>query len=122
MSEQELHQFIRGSIRSVWALELLLLLKRDADRHWSNDDLVRELRASTTVVEDSLAEFVAAGLVACQDGLCRYAPASPVIAQLSEALEEAYRRRPVSVINIIASSRDKMQSFADAFRLKDDNK
>jgi hypothetical protein len=44
------------------------------------------------------------------------------LGRLCEALERAYRERPVAVINAIASPRDRMQSFADAFRLKDDPK
>ena len=122
MTEQDLLQFTRGSIRSVWALELLLLLKREPDRRWPHDELVRELRASTKVVTDSVQDFTAAGLVACEGETCAYAPASPLLAELCEALEQAYRRRPVSVINAIVSPKDKMQSFADAFRLKDDSK
>ena len=42
-----------------------------------------------------------------------------VLARLCDSLEEAYRERPVSVINTIVSPTDRMQSFADAFRLKD---
>ena len=123
VTDQELLGFISGSIRSVWGLELLLLLKRQPERAWASEELVRELRASTMVVDESLEVFRAAGLVMCEDdGRCTYAPASPVLAQLCDDLEKAYRERPVAIVNAIASRRDKIQSFADAFRLKDQPK
>ena len=50
-----------------------------------------------------------------EDGLWRYAPASPVLDGLVEALQTAYRERPVAVINII-SKPDPLQSLADAFK------
>jgi hypothetical protein len=122
VTDPDLPAFIRSSIRSVWALEVLLLLKRQPDRAWTPEDLVRELRASTTVVADALAAFSVAGLVRAEEGAYAYGPASPVLGRLCEALDRTYRERPVAVINAIASPRDRMQSFADAFRLKDDPK
>ena len=38
---------------------------------------------------------------------------------MCDALERAYVEKPVGVINQIVAPRDSMQSFADAFRLKD---
>ena len=53
---------LRSSIRSVWALELLLLLRRHPDRDWSNGDLVRELRGSDVMVQQGNVQ-IAAGVV-----------------------------------------------------------
>lgn len=55
--EQEFAAFVREHIRSVWAVELLLLLKRDPEFCWPAPELVRELRASTTLVNDNLQRF-----------------------------------------------------------------
>ena len=52
------------------------------------------------------------------EGGYAYAPVSPVLAECCDALERLYRERPVAVVNLIASTRSKLQSFADAFRLK----
>ena len=41
--------FIRTTVKSVWSLELLLLLRRGAGRAWSADDLVREIRGSRAI-------------------------------------------------------------------------
>lgn len=114
--------FVRETIGSVWALELLLLMRRTADRAWTEDDLVRELRASASVVSANLAVFQRAGLVACEDDRCRYAPAAPVLADLCDELAERYREAPVRLINLIVSPKDKLQALADAFKIKGDGK
>lgn len=122
MSEQpELAAFVREHIRSVWAVELLLLLKRDPDRAWAAADLVRELRASNLLVNDNLQRFERGGLVMRDDGeVWRYAPAIPVLAGLADELEAAYRERPVTIINLIARPPDPVQGLADAFKFRGD--
>lgn len=122
MSEQpELAAFVREHVRSVWAVELLLLLRRDRERRWAAADLVRELRASTPLVNDNLQRFERSGLAVREDGdLWRYAPAAPVLDQLAERLEAAYRERPVTVINLIAAPPDPVQGLADAFKFRGD--
>jgi hypothetical protein len=117
-TEPDLVSFTGQHVRSVWALELLLLLRRDPGRSWSPTDLVRELRASTGLVADNLQRFVTSGLVAPEGGGFRYAPASPVLDRLCLELEAAYRERPVAIINLIAKPPDPLQSLADAFKFK----
>lgn len=115
--------FVREHVRSVWALELLLLLRRDPARCWSPVELVAELRASGPLVADNLARFLASGLVAPEADCYRYAPASPVLEDLCLKLEAAYRERPVAVINMIARPvADPLQSLADAFRFRGGDK
>jgi DNA-binding HxlR family transcriptional regulator len=122
-AEQDLVEFVREHVRSVWALELLLLLKRDTERCWSAPDLVRELRASTTLVNDNLQRFVRSGLVTRDEEACyRYTPAGTVLANLCDGLEAAYRERPVAVINMIAAPPNPIQSLADAFRFRGEDK
>ena len=50
----DLVAFAREHVRSVWAVELLLILRRDRDRCWPPEALVAELRASTNLVTDIL--------------------------------------------------------------------
>ena len=112
--------FIREHIRSVWALEQLLLMRRALERRWSADELVKELRASRALVEANLATFERAGVALKeQDDRFRFAPATPVLAKLCDKIETAYRERPVAMINAIAST-DRLQDLADAFKLRKD--
>lgn len=119
--DPELAAFAREHMRSVWAVELLLLLRRDAERRWAPDELVRELRASTNLVRDNLAAFQTSGLAVEDDAGCwRYAPAVPVLGHLADRLEAAYRERPVAIINLIAAPPDPIQGLADAFKWRGD--
>lgn len=110
---------VRLHVKSVWTLELLLLLRRQSDRTWSVPELVRELRASTHLVERSLEDLEHSGLVAAEaDGRRRYAPANETLAALADAVEADYRERPVALINLIAAPEERLQGLADAFKFK----
>ena len=111
--------FIRRSIPSVWALELLLVIRHSPLRLWSSAELVSELRASDAVVGGVLAGFEAGGLVQSSlDGRVRFAPNSE-LDELCDALAEAYRERPVAVLAAISAPEDRLAELAQAFRLKD---
>jgi hypothetical protein len=117
--DRDVFHFIRQNVRSVWALELLLLLKADAARCWSVDELVSALRASQSLVADNLTGLGEAGLVVPDDGGgFRYQPAAPVLGRLCDALEAAYRTRPVTVIRWISAPDERLRSLADAFKFK----
>ena len=118
MLDEDLLSFIQGSIRSVWALEVLLLMRRTSDRTWNAADLALELRANERLVGDQLTSLQTAGLLAC-DAECRYAPAGPALDALCGRLETAYRERSGQVIKaIMAGPNDKLQIFANAFRIR----
>ena len=117
-AQGDLLAFVREHIRSVWALELLLLLRRDRERCWPEADLVRELRASQMVVAANLEKLQDSALVVLDEKGCwRYAPASAAQDGLCEHIQTAYRERPVTVINMIAKP-SPLQSLADAFKFR----
>jgi hypothetical protein len=117
---QELPAFIRQHFRSVWALEILLILRKEPVRSWDADEIVRELRASRPLVVSNLEAFERSGFVLRgEDGRHSFAPASLVIAQMCDVLEAAYRERPVAVINLISAPEERLKQLADAFRFKD---
>lgn len=121
VQENDILGFVSATIKSIWALELLLLMQRTAGRSWTADDLVRELRASTLVVGEALDGLKNAGLVAADDAhLFCYRPASEHLAAFVQGVQALYRAKPLSVINAIATApNEKLRIFADAFRLKD---
>jgi predicted transcriptional regulator len=114
--------FIRDSFRSVWSLELLLLLKSDRSRSWAPDELVERLRGSESVVRQSLDSLVAGGLVLIDgEGAARYAPASADLQRLTDQAERLYAKRPDAVRRLIVlATNDQLTAFADAFRLRKD--
>jgi len=117
--ELEIIQFIRTYIPSVWALELLLLLRADPARRWSPAELLKELRASTSLVNENLTRFDRHGLALRDDQGWHFAPASPHLETLAAGLAALYRERPIYTIGLI-SRPDPLQALADAFRIKRD--
>ncbi len=116
----DLFRFIGSSFRSVWALELLLLLKRDK-RIWSRAEMVSTLRASELVVSKALDELVAGGLVSVEGDGAHYMPAAQDIARQVDSLEKLYGARPDAVRRAIVSAGSSgATAFADAFRLRKD--
>ena len=121
MNEDEALAYATASIRSVWALEMLLMLKRAPERAWSVDALIRELRSSQAVVNESLSNLRNAGLIT-EDGAggYHYSPASPELDQMATALEKIHAIKPMTVIKAIVSGpSDKLRIFSDAFKFKD---
>lgn len=119
-SNEEILRFIASSFRSVWGLELLLMLKSDP-RPWSHEELVSSMRASELVVTKGLDALEAAGFVSNADDKAQYMPVREEVAALVDQTEALYAKRPDAVRRAIvsASSLD-ATAFADAFRLRKD--
>lgn len=120
-SKEQVPAFIRSSFRSVWSLEVLLLLKRDR-RAWTHAEILTSLRASDLIVSQSLDALTAAGLIALDEaGGASYRPVSEQAALLVEEAERLYAQSPDSVRRlIVGSSTGGLTAFADAFRLRKD--
>ncbi len=121
MTEDEVLAFIQRSIKSVWALELLLLLRRERDRAWPTAELVRELRSSDAAVTEAAAGLKSAGFLTTEGGeLVRYWPASPELDRIAGEIETIYAAKPIAVVKgIMSAPNEKLRIFADAFKLKD---
>lgn len=115
----KLASFVASSFQSVWALELLLLLKAQ-QRPCMTGELVTLLRASEQVVESALRSLIAAGLAGSDGEAASYMPISSDVAALVEETEQLYRSHPDRVRRLIIASANKgLSAFSDAFRLKD---
>lgn len=117
-----LQRFIAENISSVAQLEVLLLLKERPERWWNADEVARALYAGATLIADELAGWQSRGLLASapdKPGGYRYAPQTPAVAAVVDALQDAYKDRRVSVITAIYSKpAGKIRTFADAFRIR----
>jgi hypothetical protein len=114
-------QLVRTHIASVWALEVILLLRRDVERWWSAKALSDELRATVAIVDTSVGQFQRLGLVVSDaEGRHRYAAASRLLDDFCARLAKEYRERPVAIINLISAPEDRIQQLADAFRFRGD--
>ena len=121
-ARQDVSSFIRTTFRSVWALELLCLMRSAPERAWDRADLVTALRASDLVVDQSLAGLAAAGLVVMLSEDCaRYQPASETLDRLAREAEAQYASSPDKVRRlIIHAAHGGLNAFADAFRVRRD--
>lgn len=117
-SQDQINRFIGSSFRSIWSLELLLLLKGER-RPWSHQELVEALRASDLVVSQAVHSLVAAGLASAdENGNASYMPVSKEVERLVDQTQDLYARKPDAVRRlIVASSSSGLAAFADAFRL-----
>lgn len=119
-SDQDLLHFITSSFRSVWALELLLVLKRER-RAWKSVELVTTMRSSELVVANAVESLVAAGLASIDGDGVQYMPVNEEVAANVDRTERLYAARPDAVRRaIISSSLGGLTAFADAFRLRKD--
>ena len=119
-SNEEILRFIASSFRSVWALELLLVLKSE-ERSWSHEELVTTMRASELVVTRALAALEAAGLVSNEGANARYMPVSEEVAARVSDAEALYAKKPDAVRRaIVSASAGDATAFANAFRLRKD--
>jgi hypothetical protein len=117
----ELKQFVAQHIESLAQLETMLLLHRDAERAWTCEELARELYLSADMCQAIVLDLERRRLAARDaEGIrFRYARADAHIDRLVAQLAEVYRDRRVAVITEIYSRpQNKVQTFADAFRIR----
>ena len=116
----DLLRFIGSSFRSIWALELLLILKRE-QRPWPHAELVERTRSSDLVVSRALDGLVSAGLAVNEGEGAMYMPVNDQVANCVDQLEQLYAIRPDAVRRaIVSASASGVTAFADAFRLRKD--
>jgi len=120
VQEEDVLNFAASSIASIWALELLLLMRQDR-RAWTSAALMRQLRGSDVIIAQGLQRLRSAGLITEESDRYLYKPSSPEIDALANELENLYRLKPVTVVSAIANApQRKLQILSDAFRLKKD--
>lgn len=118
-NDDEIGEFVKAHIPTIWALEILLRLHADPHRRWLAPELIKELRASTTLIDENLSRFERHGL-ALKDGMHWYfAPANSLLETMTDQLSILYRERPIYVTGLIARA-DPIRSLAQAFRIKGD--
>lgn len=118
-SDEDVLRFIAASFPSVWALELLLTLRRER-RLWGRQELVSNLRASELVVSKALDALVAAGLASVEPDGALYLPVNSQIDDCMERVEQLYRTRPNSVRRaIVSATTSSATAFANAFKIRE---
>jgi hypothetical protein len=126
MAEKPLPDAVRSLIisklPSVWQLEILLHLYGARPRYLTLLELAHALRIESEPLLEQLRELHSRGLAVPDAGgetAFAYFSASLEQDQAVAELAATYRERPVSVISLIyARPAEKIRTFADAFRLR----
>ncbi len=118
-------RFIQDHIDSVELIDVLLLLKGDGSAAWSAEEVSRRLYTSPASAANRLEALRASSIAAATDEpsrrTYRYQPASSELARAVDDLEREYGSRRTRVINLIFSKpSDKVRTFADAFKIRED--
>jgi hypothetical protein len=119
--------FIHHCIDSVEGLQVLLLLQEKQDTPWTVERLSHELRSSHASVYKRLLDLetcqvLNAGALSL-DGSLSAQPISSDVKNVVNEISALYRLRPHRVIaQIFARPPSSIQSFAEAFRLKKEDK
>ena len=116
----ELKQFIAQHVESLAQLEALLILRQDAPTPWKSADLCQRLYISPDMCEGILVDLIRRGFAErTPEGAVQYRPPSGDADRLLADLAAIYQERRVAVITEIYSKPvNKVQTFADAFRLR----
>lgn len=117
----EFQTFINKNINSVEQIEVLLILRANPERVWTIDEISAIMRSSPNSIRSRLEGLAACELSAAVPGEgFRYA-ASGRLHAMVEVLAEEYAERRFSVIELVFSRPDAARTFADAFRLREDD-
>ena len=121
----ELRRFI-NTIVSIPHLEAMLLLHQAPNEEWSISTVAQRIYVGPSQAAVMLKDL-------CDAGICKsvanttedfiYSPATSELAQLIDELAEFYPRNLIQVTNMIhakSSSGQRVQMFADAFKLHKD--
>jgi hypothetical protein len=123
---KEVRQFIADHISSVAQLEVLLLMHAEPGVPRTPDDVAAALRIDRDWAASEMVRLARGGLLAASDakpgGYC-YGPKIEATARAVDGLAQAFSTHRVSVITLIfASPDDPVGRFADAFKLRRDER
>jgi hypothetical protein len=118
----DVQQFIAQHIETLAQLEILLLLRSEPQREWEPAEVARLLYTAEEMCASQLADLARRGFLSgtpAPNPRYRYQPSSEELSQSVDRLAALYAERRVAVITLIYSKPvNKVQTFADAFRLR----
>lgn len=117
-------RLLRTCVPTYPAAEFLLFIAAHADHARTPEEFVHAMRPAVIAlpaVSEYLTLFKTRGVVTENQGRYIYGPNSAEIDQGIKELARAYNERPVTLIAAIVHISDsKIESFADSFRLTED--
>ena len=119
----EVRRFVLTSVPSVPYLEALLLLRAEPAARWDAYRLAGRLYIGEAQALELLQALTQAGIAArAEDGSFAFAPATPDLVAILDAVARTYARDLVGVTDLIHSGLKRAHQFADAFRFRREGK
>jgi hypothetical protein len=126
MIPDDVAQFIHEKIDSIAQLEALLLLRREPNGTWSASTLAQRLYTSEKETIDTVERLCAGGLTVASGSnptVYRYEPVSQELRDVVDRTAHVYSKHLVPITNLIHSKpKTRVQEFADAFKIRKDDK
>lgn len=123
---RDVQRFVHDHLTSVAALEVLLLVYRRSGHALSGDQVAEELRIDPEWACAELSRLTEQGLLEEGDAdpaVFRFAPSRPADAGVVDELARRFATHRVSIITLIFSRpNDSIGSFADAFKIRKDDR
>lgn len=121
---EDAKQFILRHIDSIAQMECLLLLKANPQTEWNAKTIAKGLYISEQETVELLQQLSMQGLIAMPPGSQPnfvYKPESPDLEAMMDRVAELYVHHLVPVTHLIHSKpKNRIQEFADAFRIRKD--
>ena len=118
----DVREFIINEIDSIVELEALLILCKNSETEWSVRDLSERLYAGESQTQQALAKLHSSGFLTTgnkRPTAYRYEPKTQEQREMVGRVAEIYSKFLIPVTNLIhAKSENKVQQFADAFKLR----
>ena len=117
---EDLKQFLREQIQTVFRMEVLLLLHRNRTRSFTAADVAHELGFDKDLAQQQLLKLVTLQLVESdtEQSSYRYGPANAALSSMVDQLAANYSRQRVPILSVIlAKHPDRTRLFSEAFRM-----
>ncbi|AFZ20323.1 BlaI/MecI/CopY family transcriptional regulator [Allocoleopsis franciscana] len=120
---EEIQRFIIHNVKTIDCLKILLFFKENSNEKWTIYNIGKKLYLHHTTVKEILKFLNKRGFLKIErqdkEHFYSYNPKNDDVDNMIEQLAQLDRYYPVSLINFIYSlSKNPIQSFADAFKLK----
>jgi hypothetical protein len=119
---KELDKFVTREVESLEQLEVLLLLSGNPHKWWTATGVYEVVKSNPASVQARLEQMWERGMLrkeSTSEVRYQFAPADQSLWSIVNELRDAYKERPVKVVQAIYSKPpDSVQEFARAFRVR----
>ena len=114
----DVREFILKHIESIAQLEALLLLRREPDVPWTDENVGQRLYISAQAASEVLVRLAGDGFLESNEGIFRYQCRTIELQDMVDRLAEIYARQLIPVTHLIHAKPSRIREFAEAFKLR----